>query len=120
MTPTVTATDFGGTYTGSTYPATATVTGVSGTAATSLEGVGLLLMYYAGSTASGSGALTAPSARARIPSVAMFAGSTDYTSASSSDDLYDYRGARRSITVSDSRGNVQRLDLRGRGTTVTG
>ena len=40
-TPTVNVTDAGGVYTGSTYPATATVTGVSGTATASLEGVSL-------------------------------------------------------------------------------
>ena len=82
--PTVSATDAGGVYSGSTYPATATVTGVGGTAASSLEGVGLLVMYYAGSTASGSGSLTAPSAVGTYTAVAMFAGSTDYTAANSS------------------------------------
>ena len=42
------------------YPATATVTGVSGTAA-SLEGVAPMLTYYVGSTPSGNGSSTAPS-----------------------------------------------------------
>ena len=42
------ASDPGGTYTGSPFPATATVTGVSGPGGTGLEGVTPSLSYYAG------------------------------------------------------------------------
>ena len=52
-TPTVTVSDSGGKFTGSTFPATATVAGVDNTPAASLEGVSPTLTYYAGSTATG-------------------------------------------------------------------
>ena len=51
--PTVTVSDAGGTYNGSAFPATATVAGAGGAAATSLEGVTPTLTYYLGAQASG-------------------------------------------------------------------
>ena len=68
------------------------MTGVSGTAAGSLEGVSPTLTYYVGSTPSGNGSSTAPSTAGTYTVVATFAGSTDYTSASSSNDLHDHPG----------------------------
>ena len=59
-TPAVNVTDAGGTYNGSPFPATAPVTGVSGTASSSLEGVTPTLTYYAGSTATGTPLSGAP------------------------------------------------------------
>jgi hypothetical protein len=79
--PTVTVTDKGGTYTGSAYAATATVAGVSGVAASTLEGVGITFTYYAGTSATGTPLSGAPSAKGTYTVVASFAGSTDYLSA---------------------------------------
>ena len=95
-------TDAGGVYTGSTYPATATVTGLSGTAA-SLEGVTPTLTYYVGSTPSGNGSSTAPSAVGTYTVVAAFAGSTDYTSASSS-KTFTITVATPTVNVTDAGG----------------
>ena len=63
-TPTVNVVDAGGTYTSSPFPATATVAGVVGGAGASLEGVGLTLSYYAGTTLLGA----APAPRGPTPS----------------------------------------------------
>ena len=49
--PTVSISDRGGTFTGSTFPATATVLGVTGPAGPSLEGFTPSLTYYSGSKA---------------------------------------------------------------------
>ena len=83
-TPAVTVTDAGGTYTGSSFPATATVQGIDGVVRSSLEGVTPSLTYYVGSTPSGSGMATPPTNPGTYTVVATFAGSTDYTSASNS------------------------------------
>src|SRR5262249_40361638 len=53
--PSVTATDAGGTYNGSAYPASATATGVGGAAVSGSFG----FSYYVGSTASGTPSATA-------------------------------------------------------------
>ncbi len=47
-TPAVNVTDSGGTFNAATFPATATVAGVGGTAGSSLEGASLSLAYYSG------------------------------------------------------------------------
>ena len=73
-TPTVRVSDDGGTYTGSSFAAEATVTGIGGFGGGSLEGVGLTLSYFAGSTLLG----TAPSAAGTYTVAASFAGSTNY------------------------------------------
>ena len=52
-TPVVTVADAGAIFTGSPFPATASVTGVNGNPSSSLEGVTPTLTYYAGSTAAG-------------------------------------------------------------------
>ena len=81
--PTVGATDAGGTFSGSTFPATAMMTGVSGPAA-SLEDVAPTMTYYFGGTADGTSSPTAPSVPGTYTVVASFAGSVDYTPAQSS------------------------------------
>ena len=82
-TPTVSVTDGGGIYNGSTFPATATVAGIGGIGAASLEGVGLTITYYVGSTVSGSGSTTPPRSIGTYTVVASFAGSADYAAAQS-------------------------------------
>ncbi len=75
-TPSVSVSDAGGTYTGSSFPATAPVNG-----ADSLEGVNPTLTYYAGSTPTGTALSGAPTTDGTYTVVASFAGSTDYVSA---------------------------------------
>jgi hypothetical protein len=78
--PVVSVTAADGTYNGSAFVATATVTGTSGTPATALEGVRLTLTYYAGATA----LPAAPVDAGTYTVVATFAGSPDYAAASAS------------------------------------
>ncbi len=81
-TPAVTVSDPGGTYTGAPIAAMATVTGVDGTAAGSLEGVAPTLTYYAGTGTSGTNlGSAAPSAAGTYTVVARFPGSADYAAA---------------------------------------
>jgi FG-GAP-like repeat/PKD domain/FG-GAP repeat len=84
ITPVLTVTDAGGTYKGATFAATATVTGISGSAASSLEGVSPTLTYYAGSSPTGTPLSGAPTNVGTYTVLATFAGSTDYTPASAS------------------------------------
>jgi hypothetical protein len=81
-TPSVQVADAGGTYNGLTFAATTTVAGVSGIAASSLEGVAPTLTYYAGSTANGAPLGGAPVLPGTYTVKASFAGSPDYTVAS--------------------------------------
>ena len=63
--------DAGGTYNGGAFPAT--VTGVTGTAATTLEGVGLACTYYVGTGSGGTGlGSTAPTSAGTYTVVATF------------------------------------------------
>ena len=86
-TPTVSVSDAGGMYLGSTFPATATVKGVSGSAGSTLESVGLTLDYEllnaSGGVVSDLGS-TAPSTAGSYKVTASFAGSTDYAATSNS------------------------------------
>ncbi len=77
-TPKVTVKDAGGTYNGKPFPVTATIAGVNGDAASSLEGVSPALTYYAGATASGTPLAGAPVGAGTYTAVAAFPGSTDY------------------------------------------
>ncbi|MFI5459716.1 MAG: Ig-like domain repeat protein, partial [Isosphaerales bacterium] len=87
-TPAVGVSDPGGTYNDTAFPATATVAGVSGSAASSLEGVIPSLSYYSGTYTSAAqlSGLTplsaAPSQAGSYTVLASFAGSTDYTARS--------------------------------------
>ena len=79
--PIVSVSDSGGTYDGKPFPATATVQGLSGPAASSLEGVSASLTYYRG--AGITFPLAGPPSQAGFYTVvASFAGSTDYTGGS--------------------------------------
>ena len=100
QTPTVGVTDVGGAYTGAAYPATATVNGQS-----SLEGVTPTLTYYQGNVASGTPLSGAPFSTGIYTVVAAFAGSADYTSASSSPVTFAIGDVTPSVTrVSPSNG----------------
>ncbi len=81
--PSVSVSHAGGIYNGSPFPATATVTDVSGVPASSLEDVGLTMTYYVGTSVSGIGLANAPSAAGTYTVVASFAGSSNYTAAQS-------------------------------------
>ena len=134
-TPTVTVTDVGGTYRGSSYPATARVAGVDGVTRTLLEGVGLTVTYYVGSSVSGTGTSTAPTTAGTYTAQAVFAGSTDYTSAQNT-VTFTVAQATPTVTVADAGGTytgsaypatarvagidgVRRATLEGVGLTVT-
>ena len=82
--PTVHVTDAGGVSNGQPFSATATVTGIGGTPAASLEGVTPTLTYYVGSSASGMALSGAPSNPGTYTVVATFPGSSDYLIASDS------------------------------------
>ncbi len=107
-TPTVTVSDAGGTYNGSTFPATAlvagVVSGVDNTPASSLETISPTLTYYAGSSATGPTLAGAPIVAGTYTVVASFSGSTDYTSASSSPVTFTITQATPTVTVNDAGG----------------
>ncbi len=74
-TPTIVASDTGGNFTGNPYPATATATGVGGGTVTGT----FTFTYYVGSTVSGGGSTTAPSAPGTYTVVAAFtSGDSNY------------------------------------------
>ena len=102
-TPTVQVTDNGGTYTGNPYSATGTITGVSGTPGSTLETVGLTFTYYSGSTASGTPLAGAPSTVGTYTVVANFAGSADYSSASTS-TTFNITKSTPTVQVADNGG----------------
>jgi len=84
VTPTLTVTDAGGVANGSPFPATATLSGAGVAPSSNLEGVSPAFTYYTGSTVSGTGTSTAPSAPGTYTVVGSFAGSTDYAAVQSS------------------------------------
>jgi cyclophilin family peptidyl-prolyl cis-trans isomerase len=98
-TPTVSVSDADGTYNGSAFTATATVTGVSGVPGSSLEGVSPTLLYYAGSDTSGTGSASAPVDVGTYTVVASFAGSTDYSAAQSQPVTFTIAQASLTITA---------------------
>ena len=103
-TPTVTASDAGGTYNGNAFPAAATVNGAG-----SLEGVSPTLTYYSGTYtdpselayATALGAI--PSAAGNYTVSAYFAGSAHYSSASALAN-FTIAQATPTVTVSDAGG----------------
>ena len=99
-TPVVVATDAGGIYSTSTYPASATVAGVGtqSTAALTLETVGTTFTYYAGDTATGTPLSGAPTTVGTYTVLASFAGSADYAAASNS-KTFNITKATASVTV---------------------
>ena len=120
-TPTVKVVDSGGTYTGSAYPATATVAGVSGVYGASLEGVTPMLTYYSGPTATGTPLAGAPSAAGTYTVVARFAGSTDYVSASGSTTFSIVQASSTTVvTVKDAGGVYTSYSFAATGTVSNG
>ncbi len=98
-TPTVTVSDAGGTYNGSAFSATATVAGVNGSSGSTLEGVTPTLLYYAGSSATGTGSATAPTDAGTYTVVASYAGSSNYTTAQSQAVTFTIATAQLTITA---------------------
>jgi autotransporter-associated beta strand protein len=85
-TPTVVATDAGGTYNSNSFPASAYIAGVGNQSAVagSLEGVSPAFTYYVGAGTGGASlGSTAPSGAGTYTVVASFAGSADYAAAQS-------------------------------------
>jgi hypothetical protein len=74
----------GAVYTGAPFRAAASVAAPNGSPGATLEGVPVILRYYAGRTATGQPLAAAPVSAGTYTVVASFAGSTDYTSASKS------------------------------------
>ena len=96
--PTVSVNDSGGTYNGSAFNATATVAGVSGQAASKLEGIAPTLVYYAGSTATGTPLSAAPIDAGTYAVVAHFPGSADYLASTSAPVTFTIAPATPTIT----------------------
>ena len=109
-TPTVNVTEAGGTYNGSAFSATATVAGINGSASSTLEGVSPTLLYYTGSSATGTGSATAPTAAGTYTVVASFAGSQSYTAAKSQAVTFTITPAQLTITA-DSKINPKGAPL---------
>ena len=101
-TPTVTASDAGGTYSGSPFPATAEVAGTDGVFGPSLDGVSPTVTYYVGSTVNNNGFPTAPTAAGTYTAVASFAGSADYTAAQSDPVVFTIAAAPLTVTANDA------------------
>ncbi len=101
VTPTVSISAPGGTYNGSAYTATATVTGIDGNPVATLEGVAPTLTYYEGPTATGTPLVTPPTEAGTYTVQADFAGSTDYTAASTT-ATFTILQAPLSYTVTDA------------------
>jgi hypothetical protein len=80
-TPTVLVADAGGVYDGSSFSASASVAGASGVSGASLEGVALVLTYYAGGAATGTPLAGPPTAVGTYTVTASFPGSVDYAPA---------------------------------------
>ncbi len=104
--PTVQASAMSGTYNGNVFVATATVTGVAGLPASSLEGIAPTPIYYAGSTASGTPLSVAPVAAGTYTVVAGFAGSADYSAVQSKPVTFTIARAASKIAISSSAGSA--------------
>jgi fibronectin-binding autotransporter adhesin len=83
VTPTISISDAGGTFTGSPFPATVTLSALGLTPGSTLDGISPTVTYSLGSTVSGTGATTAPSAVGTYTAVANFAGDTNYAAVQS-------------------------------------
>ena len=101
-TPTVVATDAGGTYSGNAYPATATAT----IAGSDVSGNGTLSeTYYVGTSVSGSGTTVAPSAAGTYTVVASFTSSNlNYSSNQSAPLTFSIQPAIPTVSVTDAGG----------------
>jgi hypothetical protein len=116
-TPAVNVRDADGAYNGSSFAATATITGVDGIAASSLESVTLTLSYYTGSTATGTPLTGAPSGTGTYTAEASFAGSADY-SATSNTATFTIAPATPKLSVSDAGGTYSGSSFKASATVV--
>ena len=105
VTPTVSVSDPNGSYDGAAFAATATVTGAGGAGGSSLETVTPSLTYYSGGTATGTPLAAAPTVVGTYTVVASFAGSTDYTAATSQAVTFTIAQATPTVNVSDPSGS---------------
>src|SRR5262249_519162 len=100
-TPTVTATDAGGTYNGSSFPATATPTGPGGAAVSGT----FAYTYYVGASASGTGSSTVPTNAGTYTVVATLTSSQpNYTNPQSATVPFTTAKATPTVTASDAGG----------------
>ena len=97
--PIVHVADAGGTYTGTAYAATGSVTGVNGASLGTPT-----FTYYTGSTAMGTALSGAPVNPGTYTVVASYAGSTDYTSATAQ-TTFVVSPATPTVTVADAGGS---------------
>ena len=107
-TPMVQVNDGGGTFNNSPFSASVSVAGVIGSFAGSLEGVAPSLTYFAGSSINGTLLTAAPSSAGSYTVVALFAGSTDYSIATSSAS-FTITKATPVVQVNDSGGTFNAL-----------
>ena len=105
VTPTVHVTEANGTYTGSAFTGTPTVTGLSGSPGSSLEGISPTLAYYAGTTVAGTKLSGPPIGAGTYTVVATFPGSTDYFSASSAPVTFTISRVTPSVKISATNGS---------------
>ncbi len=111
LTPTVGVSDAGGTFNGGAFAAGATVAPPGGTAGPSLEGVSPVVSYYSGafSTLAQLAGQTpmagAPVQAGTYTAVARFAGSADYTAATSSPVVFAIQSAGSSVSLGVSTGS---------------
>ncbi len=105
-TPTVSVADSGGTYDGSAFDATPTVTGLGGLPASSLEGAAPTVTYYAGISAEGTPLSSAPINAGTYTVVAAFPGSADYSAAQSAPVTFMIGQASAKIALASSRGSA--------------
>ena len=122
--PTLSVSDAGGTFDGSTaFAATATVAGVvSGVdeiPSESLEGVAPTIQYFVGSSAGSTTLSGAPSGAGTYTAEAMFAGSSDYA-ATTSDVTFTIAQAAPTVSVSDAGGTFDGLTAFAATATVAG
>ena len=93
----------GDTYTGSAVALDAALTGVDGKATPALEGIGLTISYYPGSTSEGKALARPPVNSGTYTAVASFAGSQDYASNSAS-ITFSIGKATPILTLADASG----------------
>jgi hypothetical protein len=98
-TPLVSVSAAGGAYTGSAINPSMTVTGVSGQAASQLDGIAPAAVYYTGSTATGTPLSAAPSNVGTYTVVATFPGSTDYVAGTSTPVTFAIIKATPTLTL---------------------
>ena len=101
--PVVAVTDPSGSYNGTPYAATGTVTGLNGVPGPTLEGVGLTYTYYAGTNTGGTPLPAAPTNAGTYTVVVAFAGSQDYIPGSAQ-TTFTIGHATPAVAVSDAGG----------------